>query len=453
MLARVKILLLLFVSSSVGAQEPLFTLISPPSPDVTPPPTAFAVYPSTFNHDGLKANPASIEIAIPRSKATLLITAQRSDFIPREGFSAVDQSPDPGEPPQSFAYSWVGEGDDYTLRVTFRSGAVAGILEGPEGRFEIQTDRTLELNRGAFPADDSGGNDAPGPDLEALSHVAEGSGVPKVSRASGPDDIDILVVYTEEARVAAGGPAGQCVLAQHSAGIRAIIDQAIVDTNIAFANSLSTTRLGNVHVMRVMGFPPPNGNPVDARNNALLSAGIAAARNRFHADVVSVVTDGFATLGACGIAVVQRPGCTIPMATPGCDVGPAFNAFAYNVVAQNCALATDAFAHELGHNLGGEHNPENGPAPGQASFGFSFGHFLNGAFETVMSVRRPIGTPQILNFSNPAVAFGANPTGIVGQRHVSLTIENLYPAFRQFRQGPAFADGFESAAPCPTVNF
>ena len=134
-------------------------------------------------------------------------------------------------------------------------------------------------------------------------------------------------------------------------------------------------------------------------------------------------------------------------------MGAQFNAFAYNVVAQNCAIATDAFAHEFGHNLGGEHNPESAVLPAQASFVYSFGHFVNGAFEEVMSVRRPASTPQILNFSNPNVFFGPNATGIVNQRDVAQTIEMLYPTFRAFRAGSAFTDGFEEPPVCPTVTF
>lgn len=227
----------------------------------------------------------------------------------------------------------------------------------------------------------------------------------------------------------------------------------MVDANTAFANSQNTMRLGNVTVMRIVGFPLPNGNPNISRNFAQTSPSIAALRNAVHADVVSVVTENFVTLGACGVAYVQRPGCTLPTPTAGCDVGAQFNAFAYNIVAQNCAIATDAFAHEFGHNLGGEHDPAHAPAPAQASFVHSFGHFVSGAFETVMSISRPAGTPQILHFSNPNVFFGPNSTGIANQRHNALTIETLYPVFRQFRDGPVFADGFESPDACPTIAF
>lgn len=205
--------------------------------------------------------------------------------------------------------------------------------------------------------------------------------------------------------------------------------------------------------MRLVGFPAPMGNTAQARANAATNANIAAMRNAVGADVVSVVTDGFVNLGQCGVAFVQRPGCTLPTATPGCGVGAAFNGFAYNVVAHNCAIATDAFVHELGHNLGGEHDPANGAQPAQASFVFSFGHDVFGNFETVMSVARPFNTQQELNFSNPNVVVRGAATGVANQRHNAQTIENLFGAFCQFRDGPMFADGFEDAAVCPTVTF
>lgn len=371
------------------------------------------------------------------------------------GFSPVDQSPIPGTPAEQFDYSWIGSGSSYSLRLTFTRGAVAGILDGPVGRFWINRLNTHELRTSAYPVDDSAGNDAA---IVGKSVIATKTAAAHVgdAKASGPNDIDMLVLYTEEARVAAGGPAGQCNGPQDAAGILAVINQALVDTNTSFANSQVTTRLGNVTIKRLVGFPLPNGIPNVSRDNAARnSANIQAERTAAGADVVSVLVDSHVTLGVCGVAFVQRPGCTLPTATPGCGVGATFNAFAYNVVSQTCAIVTDAFAHEFGHNLGGEHNPENGPTPAQASFPHSFGHFVNGAFETVMSVRRPVGTPQILNFSNPNVVVGVQPTGVVGTRNNALTVNTLSPTFRLFRDGAMFADSFEDAAvvDCPTIAF
>jgi hypothetical protein len=303
------------------AQEALYANIDPPSPDANLPPTAVAVYASTINHEGIKANPASITISIPRSGGALSVTVQRQQFIPRSGFSATDQSPLPGAPATQFAYTWTGSGEGYNLRLTFQFGAVAGILVGPDGRFLIGTPSTHEMNLAAYPLDDSAGNDAVAPATAKKGSVALPS-MRSHAKASGPDDIDMLVLYTEEARVAAGGPAGQCIQAQDSASVLAVINQALVDTNTSFANSQVTTRLGNVTIMRIVGFPAPAGFTPAVRDDAAFnSANIQALRNSTDADVVTVVTENFTTLNACGVAFVQRPGCTLPTATPGCGVG------------------------------------------------------------------------------------------------------------------------------------
>lgn len=448
------------------AQDSLYTEISPPSPDEMPPPTAFAVYTSTVNHEALKEDPASIVVSIPRPQGTLTVTVQRQQFITRSGFSGTDDSPLPGAAPETFSYTWTGADADYRLRVTFHRGAVSGVFSGPVGRFLITTTKTHELRPDAFPADDSAGNDAP-PRAAALAKLANSSippptGIVSAPKISGPEDIDVLVLYTEQARTAAFVPTQQ-VPVQPACGtdlrgnndILATINAAVVDTNTAFANSQVVTRVGNVTVMRILNFPQPNGNPNDSRDNAaLLSPNIQAVRTAVGADVVSVITEDFATLGACGVAFVQRPGCTLPTATPGCNVGAAFNAFAYKVVAQNCAIAFDAFVHELGHSLGGEHNPgAAAPMPNQASFVHSFGHFVFGNFETVMSVARPANTPQELNFSDPNILVRGGATGIANERHNALTVQTLYPVYRTFRDGPTFKDGFEDEPLCATMNF
>ena len=87
MLKRIVLFWLLASPCLSTAQEALFASIDPPSPDVMPPPTGLAVYASTINHDGLKTNPQTITISIPRPAGALNVTVQREQFIRRLGFS------------------------------------------------------------------------------------------------------------------------------------------------------------------------------------------------------------------------------------------------------------------------------------------------------------------------------------------------------------------------------
>jgi len=453
--------LLLAAATPIAAQDALYTEITPPSPDVTPPPTSRGVYASRINHDAIRVNPASISVAIPRSDDPVNVTVQRQQFVRRRGYAG--EAPAPGSTATDLAYTWVGASTDYRLRLTYHRGAFTGVFYGPNGRFLITTTATSELRPEAFLFDDSAGNDAP-PSTLALAKLdlAAQLTAPAAPKVSGPDDIDMLILYTEAARTTAFVPTQQ-VPTQPACGattrgnddILATINAAVVDTNTALANSAVVPRLGNVTLMRILNFPAPNGNPNDSRDNAaLLSPNIQAMRTAVGADVVVVVTENFTTLGACGVAFVQRAGCTLPTPTPGCNVGAAFNAFAYTVVAQNCAIAFDSFVHELGHSLGGEHNPGVGaPMPNQASFVHSFGHFVPGNFETVMSIARPANTLQELNFSDPNIFVRGAATGIANQRHNALTVQTLSPAYRLFRDGPTFIDGFEDEPLCATMTF
>lgn len=85
---------------------------------------------------------------------------------------------------------------------------------------------------------------------------------------------------------------------------------------------------------------------------------------------------------------------------------------AFAASAQNWSLA-----HELGHNMGSKHDQLEGTGTGITTY--AFGHFFigntQGQLRTIMGRRALLGT-RIQRFSNPAVNFDGQPTGItVGQ--------------------------------------
>lgn len=171
-------------------------------------------------------------ISIPHPQGTISATIPRLQFIARNGYGS-EGTPLEGAPPSEYSYSWIGETDTHSLRLTFHRGAVAAIFSAPEGRFLIVAENTQELKIEAFPADDSSANNVVGTAVGTAKLHPFNANAEQLREASGPNDIDMLVLYTEEARVAAGDPVGQCATPQDNDQILAIINAAIADANTA----------------------------------------------------------------------------------------------------------------------------------------------------------------------------------------------------------------------------
>ncbi len=130
---------------------------------------------------------------------------------------------------------------------------------------------------------------------------------------------------------------------------------------------------------------------------------VASLRNTYSADMVSLIVNNGG--GYCGIGWVQR------------NPGSGFANYAFQVTALGC-LANSTLAHEHGHNMGMEHDPaSSGISPSGASYPWSFGHYVNGSFRTIMSYNVcSISCPRVLHFSNPDVLYNGVATGIADQR-------------------------------------
>ncbi len=275
------------------------------------------------------------------------------------------------------------------------------------------------------------------------------------TRASaGPIELDMLIMYTAQAQIDDGGPAG----------LDALIQQSIDNTNQAFINSgFPDLSVREVHRELLLGFVPSGAQPSDAvadRDQLRLNPQILAARDANFADVTSVLLRNFFNdkgvpeLAFCGIAYLQSPTCGGLGDVSQCGIGVDFEDFAINWVSVECANlpGRNAFLHELGHLMGGEHQPgQASQSPGDASFVWSFAHFIatGNAFGTLMRV--PLNPPfdelpQPLNFSNPDILIQSQPSGIQNERDNIRTFELLAPTMEQYRTPPPeliFADGFE----------
>ncbi|HEX8337805.1 MAG TPA: Calx-beta domain-containing protein, partial [Pyrinomonadaceae bacterium] len=331
---------------------------------------------------------------------------------------------------------WSG---DVTLSVKGR--ALSGLIYLPEAVYEIIPQKDfghllVQLDQSLFPP--CGGALPPGEapetattDAAPTSAAAESSGA--VVAPAGADDgsvIDVLVVYSDDVRLALGGTAQAEAFAQ----------QAVSTTNTAYINSDIHTRLRLAGTLEV-NHEDNGGDLVPAINWLNFDPTVNAARNSARADLVAFIVE---RAGVCGVGKLMGRS----------RLGPGFSATSYSVTARACAVGNLTFAHELGHNQGCHHNPENGGAPEHASYPYAYGHYVSGSYRTIMSyVDQCMPTsscPKAPHFSNPSINFNGVPTGIADQRDNARVINNTAAIIAKFRESvigpPPPNDNFADAA-------
>jgi peptidyl-Asp metalloendopeptidase len=317
---------------------------------------------------------------------------------------------------------WRGRGQldrNAKVTLTLHEGLLFGRIESGHDVFAVRpgsNGRTIveKLNPDSFAPE--WGHDAAThghdkvPALTTGDMMQEGSSAPAAPAADGSVQIVLMSVYTPQARAAAGGTA------QIQGEIQAAVDQA----NTAFINSNMIARFFLAHTAEVAHNDA--GNIETDLNWVTNNSAIASLRNAHSADMVSLIVNNGG--GYCGIAWVQR------------HPGSSFANYAYQVTARGC-LANSTLAHEHGHNMGMEHDPASaGISPSGASYPWSFGHYVNGAFRTIMSYNVcTINCPRILHFSNPDVLYNGTPTGILDQRDNAHTGDLTAPIVANFRLG------------------
>ena len=112
---------------------------------------------------------------------------------------------------------------------------------------------------------------------------------------------------------------------------------------------------------------------------------------------------------------------------------PASHGSGYSYTSRGCAVGNLSFSHELGHNMGSQHNPENGA--NTPLYTYSYGHYVNGVFRTVMSYSNPCagGCTRRPIFSSPALSYNGHPAGIDGARDNVRSINNNSDNMANFR--------------------
>lgn len=332
-------------------------------------------------------------------------------------------------------YVWVGElsgsfegtahlsvQDGVLSGSIFRLGREWGVIEyGGDALDDVYWVREIDP-QGPEP----NGVDSVAPPAEAVAAMAEVAATADLS-AQGAlcrDDgtvIDLMIVYTPQARAAVGG---------HEAML-ALINQRVSEMNTI--NAVSGVSFGwrLVHAMEVnyveTGNIDKDRENLQARGDGLAEE-IHAARDTYNADLV-------------GMLISQGTGNTCGTAYRMDSLNYSFDPFSFSVTALNFgpyACSGLTLAHEFGHNLGNAHDRLN--HSDTTLYGYSYGYQSpNNAFRTIMAYDCPGGCARIAQWANPDVWYQGEPTGVEYEvdpaqaADIVRSMENIHVEVANFR--------------------
>lgn len=223
---------------------------------------------------------------------------------------------------------------------------------------------------------------------------------------TGTPTVDVLLLYTPDARMTAGS----------RTAVEASLAQAIAESNTALQRSGVGGRFRTAAMMEVPYTQSSSGLVSDLSMLAA-SPAVATLRDEAGADVVALIVDRVIG-GACGVAYV----------------GPS-PAFAFSVTARPC-LTQFTLAHELAHTLGSDHAPGDSVAQGWKPYSYGYKDpVLPTPFRTIMAYPCAGATcPRVLQYSSPSVSYGqtARVTG-TGTQNNAQSLAEAFPIVAQFR--------------------
>ena len=306
--------------------------------------------------------------------------------------------------------------------LALEEGVLSGWIHTPYGDYEVRPladggSAVLRLSN-----DPLGGCKADYAPREAPNETARApSGDdPPASASDSASSIDVLMLFTHEARDAMGG------LPLIKSRVRLMVDLA----NDAFANSRMDARLKIAH----LGLSPFRelGDMGDNLDAFRVHPQVRALRDAHSADLVALVQSTDAD--SCGIAYVMD------------ELGTGFSPWAYSVTAYSCITT---LGHEIGHNMGMHHDPANAPPAEEAIFPWAFGHYVMNDFRTMMSYPSPCGScTRIPYFSSPNVFREGQATGLAGERDNARVGNRTAVEIANYRlSGVVLTDDFEGGAP------
>ncbi|MEE8392258.1 MAG: M12 family metallo-peptidase, partial [Anaerolineae bacterium] len=298
---------------------------------------------------------------------------------------------DHAESNPSGSLSWMGhlEGVEHGSAVlVVKDRVMVGSIKMPGAFYQIRyvgdgVHAIHEMNPGAFP-----------PEMEPVSVAASEDAPVEAFTAPTADDgstIDVLVVYTDDARAAVGG----------TTAMENLIDLAVAETNTSYANSGITQRVNLAHAAKVSYDETDLDWSTTLSRLRLTSDGyldiVHTLRDSYCADeVVLIINDN----ASCGLGYLMT------------SVSTFFADRAFALVYWSCATGYYSFGHEMGHNMGATHDRANTSNSGAYSYSYGY-QAPDKAFRTIMAYSCPGGCTRIDYWSNPDVSYGGQPTGVV----------------------------------------
>jgi hypothetical protein len=230
---------------------------------------------------------------------------------------------------------------------------------------------------------------------------------------------NVLVVYTADARSAAGG----------TTAMETLIDLAIVETNTIYENSEIDLEVNLVHTQEVdydegttSGDFSQSLTDLKGKTDGEMDE-VHQLRDYYVADFVSLIIDNDSF---CGIGYLMT------------TLSQSFEDHAFSVVDDDCATGYYSFAHEIGHNMGCHHAVgDAGLSQGAGLYNYSHGWRFTASSSTYRTVMAYSPGTRINHFSNPDVNYLGVPTGQdlgeSDEAHNALTINNVADTVSNFR--------------------
>lgn len=224
--------------------------------------------------------------------------------------------------------------------------------------------------------------------------------------------VDVMVVYTADARDAAGG----------LAAVEAVIDLAVAETNQSYAQSGVAMQLQLVHSAEVAYSEAAFDwsetlTRLQAKSDGFMDE-VHSLRDAHGADHVVLLVNTVTNYAGIGY---QMQALTSPF----------FADWAFSVVARTYATGAYTFAHELGHNMGANHDVDN------SSDGFfPYSHGLQvpeAGFRTVMAYPCS-GCVRVNRWSSPLVTYNGAVTGIADQADNARSLDGTRAISAGFRE-------------------
>jgi hypothetical protein len=306
-----------------------------------------------------------------------------------------------------------------TLAVT--GGAVAGSITRPGAAYAIRPSAggihvVQEINEQALPRELEP-IPVPGP--------AAALGADQVIQADDGGIIDLVVVYTPAARVAQGG----------TAGIEALIDLGVAETNQAYGDSGAIQR---IRLLRKQEIAYVESGAMSTDHTRLRATAdgemddIHAIRDAYGADLVQLIE---VSPDACGIAYLMT------------NVSTAFASSAFSVTQYTCVSPNYSFAHELGHNMGLRHDTYIDAAV--TPFAYSHGYVNQAAFAAGAPANKRwrdlmayndqcsasgFNCTRLSFFSSPLNIFSEDAMGNATSADAVLSLDSTRTTVANFRQ-------------------